>query len=484
MQHWRRLKRIIAWFAPAVLGALAVLCVLGAFLGAERAAVFFNSAPLIVLWAAVAALLVVSLVVFRRLRRSPALLVLHVAPLLILAGGAWGSKAAHHLRARMSRFGKPESGYMVIYEGRSSSSLLDEDLRHEKANLPFGLRLKDFRVEYYPPQDGRWNLVASVPSQERGAGSAHENAARDGPQVVQNVLEWQEGQEVTIPHTDARVEVLEYIQSARPEIPEGAKPRLRVRTGDGREKVVPAEAGQRVSLKKPAAQLEVVRVFSNLKVMGAGADRKVVDAEGQGSNPALKVQVKPQDGEAHHVYLMPRYPMHGQVLEGVTLEYALPEPRGAAPDPDTEAPAMKVRVSRDGARLTEWLIVGEGADHASVSLSPLWREEGQADEAAADSAWLYLARPASMPRAYKSDLVVLEERKAVVEKTVQVNDPLHYGGFHIYQSSYDRQGGRYTVLLVKSDSGLWLVYAGLFLLGVGSFWWCWVGPVRSFFKRE
>lgn len=76
-------------------------------------------------------------------------------------------------------------------------------------------------------------------------------------------------------------------------------------------------------------------------------------------------------------------------------------------------------------------------------------------------------------RDYISDLRVVDNGDTLVEKSVEVNHPLHFGGYHFYQHSYDDDAGRYTVLMVCSDSGLYLVYAGYLLLGCGAFWHFW-----------
>ena len=42
------------------------------------------------------------------------------------------------------------------------------------------------------------------------------------------------------------------------------------------------------------------------------------------------------------------------------------------------------------------------------------------------------------PKEYKSRLTILEDGKAVLEKDIIVNDPLHYGGINIFQASYGK----------------------------------------------
>jgi len=83
-------------------------------------------------------------------------------------------------------------------------------------------------------------------------------------------------------------------------------------------------------------------------------------------------------------------------------------------------------------------------------------------------------------RDYISDLAIVENGKPVAEKNVEVNHPLHFGGYYFYQHSYDDKAGRYTVLAVVSDTGLPVVYVGYLMLGIGVFWHFWL---RHLFRR-
>jgi cytochrome c biogenesis protein len=60
------------------------------------------------------------------------------------------------------------------------------------------------------------------------------------------------------------------------------------------------------------------------------------------------------------------------------------------------------------------------------------------------------------PEEFRSDLVVLEQGREVLKKTIRVNDPLSYGGLTFYQSNYgllppDAQGGRLIFAVRGSD---------------------------------
>ena len=94
-----------------------------------------------------------------------------------------------------------------------------------------------------------------------------------------------------------------------------------------------------------------------------------------------------------------------------------------------------------------------------------------------EAASLYLVEPSRPVSDYKSHLVVLEEGQPVLEEVIEVNRPLHYQGYHFYQHSYDNEREHYTILSVRSDSGLPIAYAGFALLGVGTFLILWIEPV-------
>ena len=97
---------------------------------------------------------------------------------------------------------------------------------------------------------------------------------------------------------------------------------------------------------------------------------------------------------------------------------------------------------------------------------------------------IYVTRSQQMVRDYFSDLVVIEDGKEIAAKTIEVNHPLHWRGYHFYQSSYDSQAGQYTILSVTSDSGLYAVYSGYWLLGIGIFWQFWFRHIAKYFKSK
>ena len=61
--------------------------------------------------------------------------------------------------------------------------------------------------------------------------------------------------------------------------------------------------------------------------------------------------------------------------------------------------------------------------------------------------------PSGQPKAYKSDLSVIEGGREVVRKTIVVNDPLQYKGIWFYQSSYGQAGGVTAQVTVARKDG-------------------------------
>jgi hypothetical protein len=85
---------------------------------------------------------------------------------------------------------------------------------------------------------------------------------------------------------------------------------------------------------------------------------------------------------------------------------------------------------------------------------------------------------------YISELQIVKGDKVLAEKDIEVNHPLHYGGYHFYQSSYDDKAMQYTVLQVVSDTGLYVVYAGYWMLCLGVIWHMWLRHIFSRFKAK
>lgn len=75
--------------------------------------------------------------------------------------------------------------------------------------------------------------------------------------------------------------------------------------------------------------------------------------------------------------------------------------------------------------------------------------------------------PTRAVKNYKSKITVLEQGRAALEKTIEVNRPLKYKGYTLYQASYDRDEFKWSGLDVVKDPGVPFVFAGFILLNAG-----------------
>jgi len=146
-----KFRRSLMWAALILILLLIFLSIYGAFIGAENAKHFFNTLPLSVYWLALTVMLIWALMVFRRLVLVPSLLLIHVGCVLVLTGSMWGSKAGHELQKRLFGIDKIPTGYMVIHKGDTENLVVSKEGK-TIGELPFHIRLKDFRTEYYKPE--------------------------------------------------------------------------------------------------------------------------------------------------------------------------------------------------------------------------------------------------------------------------------------------------------------------------------------------
>jgi hypothetical protein len=147
----KKFRCAMMWIALALVVSLILLSIYGAFLGSYQAKSFFNSPALAAYWLALMALLTAALVIFRQLVRLPGLFLMHAGCILILAGSLWGSSSG--LKVKNQLFGTDEiqTGQMTILEGDAENRITLEDSSQTK-ELPFHIKLKDFRIEYYKPE--------------------------------------------------------------------------------------------------------------------------------------------------------------------------------------------------------------------------------------------------------------------------------------------------------------------------------------------
>jgi hypothetical protein len=146
-----KFRRAVMWVVLALVVLLIFLSVYGAFLGPYQAKNFFNSPALSAYWLALMALLAAAFVTFRRLIRLPGPLLTHAGCTLILAGALWGSVTGLKIHNRLFGTDKIQTGQMTILEGDAENHITLEDGNQTK-ELPFHIKLTDFRIEYYKPE--------------------------------------------------------------------------------------------------------------------------------------------------------------------------------------------------------------------------------------------------------------------------------------------------------------------------------------------
>jgi hypothetical protein len=140
--------RAVMWVALAMVVLLIFLSVYGAFLGPYQAKTFFNSPALSAYWLVLMVFLVTAFTAFCRPVRLPGLFLMHGSCILVLAGALWGSGAGLEVGNRLFGADKIQAGRMLVFEGDAENRVKLEGGDQIK-ELPFHIKLKDFRVEYY-----------------------------------------------------------------------------------------------------------------------------------------------------------------------------------------------------------------------------------------------------------------------------------------------------------------------------------------------
>ncbi|HOL62334.1 MAG TPA: cytochrome c biogenesis protein ResB [Elusimicrobiales bacterium] len=98
--------------------------------------------------------------------------------------------------------------------------------------------------------------------------------------------------------------------------------------------------------------------------------------------------------------------------------------------------------------------------------------------------WLFLNRQNHFNQALPLSLEVLNDDirdfKSEIEiyykgRTynfdVYVNDPINFEGYKIYQTSYDPSYGEFSVLTIKRDKWVWVIFLGFIVISAGVFLW-------------
>lgn len=71
------------------------------------------------------------------------------------------------------------------------------------------------------------------------------------------------------------------------------------------------------------------------------------------------------------------------------------------------------------------------------------------------------------PKDFISKVTIFKDGREVIKKDIRVNEPLHFGGYTLFQSSYDTEQLSWSGLQVAKDPGVGVVYAGFIMLTLG-----------------
>ena len=164
----------------------------------------------------------------------------------------------------------------------------------------------------------------------------------------------------------------------------------------------------------------------------------------------------------------------GRRGENVTMMYI------PADDPDKikgmERPIITFEVKRGGRRKEGTFTIDKGQPSSPIRLDSLYGSE--AEWARAGQPIVFANANDKPPiREYKSHLVIHKDGKEVARKIIELNHPLHYGGYHFYQIGMDHEDQAYTFITVKSDAGWGIALAGMILMMLGTFVHFWFTPI-------
>ena len=164
-----------------------------------------------------------------------------------------------------------------------------------------------------------------------------------------------------------------------------------------------------------------------------------------------------------------------QGIEVLVLEYlpsALPGNNGI-PQPADRAkgiPFAKVRINSASAQREAWISTG----------SPLLKPD------AAQMDGFYLIMVPGTPKSFRSAVTVQDEKGHETIANLEVNHPVNFIGWKLYQMGYDEKAGRWSKLsLIEVIHDPWLpaVYLGFFMIMAANILFFWNGIKRTEVKK-
>ncbi|NMW22386.1 MAG: cytochrome c biogenesis protein [Chlorobiaceae bacterium] len=150
------------------------------------------------------------------------------------------------------------------------------------------------------------------------------------------------------------------------------------------------------------------------------------------------------------------------------LPFALPGKDGVPQPADrsTGIPFAKVRINSDATQRESWISTG----------SPLIKPD------AAQLNGLYLIMVPGTPKSFRSAVTIQDEKGHETMANLEVNHPVSFNGWKLYQMGYDEKAGRWSKLsLIEVIHDPWLpaVYLGFFMIMAGNILFFWNGIKRT-----
>jgi len=382
------------------------------------------------------------------------LLILTCTCLVVTVARRWpwtwkkaGSVAVHlgvvviALGALLGRLGGFK-GRVDLEVGRVSDQLRVAHWRTGQAEtmqLPFSVRLDDFRIETHDPAYRIYVFERTAP------GETNESFKP----LLSVAPEAQQGQRIAVNERLA----------------------LRVEAYAEHEQGEPAEPQHRLTLNGRSLPVQPHQSYPDLagRYVAVGdflphftfdiASKQATSLSDQPVNPALYVEIRAGGATGEVEYQgwlfakMPGFSMAQHRSGGAA---------GAAPVPVYQLTGAQ----QHGPALTLAVLDGDQV----VESRELWADQRDrhAVKLPGDRYVAVFRRRDAEAKNYYSTLSILQHDKVVLTQQISVNEPLSFGGYELYQANFDPQNLRYSGIEVVRDPGLWLVYGGLLamLLGV------------------
>ncbi|RJP14314.1 MAG: hypothetical protein C4520_21605 [Candidatus Abyssobacteria bacterium SURF_5] len=284
--------------------------------------------------------------------------------------------------------------------------------------------------------------------------------------------------------------------------------------GESEKRTYSTEVGAKHKIGDTGYTLEVLRYVPDF-VINPG--REVVSRSDQPNNPALQVRVTGPNEFSQEQWLFAKFPsMHASADAPFEMKYRMDPHQADASrlllvlNPQGSAPVLAVL--RDGKLVEKREInIDEPVTVSDIAYTFAAKRfiananinrtiENRPDmpnqpaiklslSSLADPVYLWEGNPIDVPgykmvfqqedmvKDYFSILQVINDGKVVAEKKIEVNDPLRYGGYTFYQSSYDSERSSWSGLQVKKDPGVTLVYIGFIVMTLGMIVIFYVNPL-------